>query len=195
MPGATPFRLYPYPVPTDATDVAQDIEDLAQAVNTDMEALALRVSGRPVARARGITPVTHVGPGTTTLPLPLEVIDFNQNGAIAPLTSGGIEILQEGFYFIIATAIYRSNGPGSQVDRVHVAVLDSAGAGMAENSIHQTIFIAEGSRQMDLGGSVVIDPSTGANTLRMESIVGRAAGSDSFTFLDRTLTVLRMTES
>lgn len=38
MPGATPNRMYPYPLPADPTDIPGDLQSLAEAVNDDVQA-------------------------------------------------------------------------------------------------------------------------------------------------------------
>ena len=46
MPGATTNQNYPYPLDTDLIDVSGDIENLAEAVDTDVEAVEVAVAGK-----------------------------------------------------------------------------------------------------------------------------------------------------
>lgn len=55
MPAFTPNRNYPYSVPGDPADVPAALQALAEAVDTDAEALETAIVRRPVAKVRQTT--------------------------------------------------------------------------------------------------------------------------------------------
>ncbi|MEU2510358.1 hypothetical protein ABZ621_37510 [Streptomyces sp. NPDC007863] len=195
MPGFTVNRGYPYSVPTDPTDVAGDIQALAEAIDADVQTLQSIVGPRPMARVRGITPVTMVGSGGTadTRELPLELIDFNVGGAIAPLTSGRVRMLLPGMWMAVGTFIY-SLPSGANIAYVGAALVDEANIAIGEVNTHLLPAVPETQRNMDVSGMTLINPGLN-DTLFLRAEVRRFSGGAGETFRDRTLLLMRMTES
>ncbi|MFK3734079.1 hypothetical protein ACI2LJ_27860 [Streptomyces sp. NPDC088090] len=194
MPAFTVNRGYPYPVPTDPTDVAGDIQDLAEAIDADLQALQASVGSRPMARVRGITPVTLEGATADFANLPLELVDFNVGGAIAPLTGSNVQILLPGMWLAVATFIYSTPG-GSNVASIGMDIVDATNVGIGRVNTHLPPAVPETQRNMDVSGMTLVVPGA-LDTLRLQAEVRRFAGATtSMTFRDRTLTLLRMTES
>ena len=194
MPGSTINRAYPYPVPTDPTDVAGDIQDLAEAIDADLQALPASVGPRPMARVRGVTPVTMEGATADSATLPLELVDFNIGGAIAPLTGSNVRILLPGMWLVVATFIYSiPNGPN--VASIGVDIVDATNTEVGRANTHLFPAVPELQRNMDVSGMTNVVPGS-LDTLRLRAEVRRfAAATTAVTFRDRTLTLLRMTES
>lgn len=195
MPAFTVNRGYPYPVPTDPTDVAGDIQDLAEAVDADLQELQSIVGPRPMARVRGVTPVTSEGVTADFVELPLELIDFNIGGAIAaPLTSGRPQMLLPGMWLGVVTYIY-SQPAGPNVASIGVDLIDVASnTEIGRSNTHMMPAGTEHQRNMDVSGMSLVTPGL-TDTWRLRAEVRRFAGaSTAVTFRDRTLTLIRMTE-
>lgn len=194
MPAFTVNRGYPYPVPTDPTDVAGDIQALAEAIDTDLQALQAIVGPRPMARVRGVSTVTSEGVTADFVDLPLELIDFNVGGAIAPLTSGRAKILLPGMWMAVATYIY-TQPAGPNMASVGVSILDTANTEIGRSNTHVFPTGTEFARNMDVSGMTFVTPGS-FDSLLLRAETRRFAGaSTAVTFRDRTLTLLRMTES
>jgi len=195
MPAFTALRGYPYSVPTDPTDVAGDIQALAEAVDTDLQALQAIVGPRPMARVRGVTSVTTEGATADFADLPMELIDFNVGGAIAPLTSGKVQILLPGMWMVVSTYIYMQPA-GPNVASIGVDLMDTAANNeIGRSSTHLFPAGTEFQRNMDVSGMKQVVPGL-SDTLHLRAETRRfAAASTAVTFRDRTMTLLRMTES
>jgi hypothetical protein len=195
MPGFTVNRGYPYSVPTDPTDVAGDIQALAEAIDTDLQALQAIVGPRPMARVRGVTPVTTEGATADFADLPLELIDFNLGGAIAPLTSGKVQVLLPGMWMVVSTYIYMQPA-GTNVASIGVNIIEAAtNTEIGRSSTHLFPAGTEFQRNMDVSGMTNVVPGS-LDTLFLRAETRRfAAASTAVTFRDRTMTLLRMTES
>lgn len=196
MPLFTPNRGYPYSVPGDPADVPAALQALAEAVNDDVQALQDLVGPRPMARVRGTTQVVTGGAAVTFNDLPFELTDFNIGGAVAPITNGTLTINLPGLWFMVGTLVYPSPLPAANIDYVGVKIMDTAAnAEIAENSVHSNPALAELQRQMDVGGSAYIPPGSEPYTFNLRGEVGRSAGTAQYALRERTLTVIRMTES
>ena len=115
MPGTTPNRFYPYPFPTDPTDVPGDLQRLAEAIDADVCALQDGLTGRPVARFRGTTPFVSESTARANVNapatpyddrIPFNVTDFNTANVIMTSPDVGQRLIfpdDPGFYFAVAT--------------------------------------------------------------------------------------------
>ncbi|KUJ65435.1 hypothetical protein ACZ90_48060 [Streptomyces albus subsp. albus] len=188
-------RAYPYPVPGDPVDVAGDIQALAEAVDADLQTLQSIVGPRPMARVRGVTPVTTEGPTADFAELPLELVDFNVGGAIAPLTSGRVQVLLPGMWMVVSTYIY-AQPAGPNVASIGVDLMDTvANTEIGRSNTHLFPTGTEHQRIMDVSGMKLVVPGVSA-TLHLRAETRRFAGAGTaVTFRDRTMTLLRMTES
>jgi hypothetical protein len=194
MPGLTVNRGYPYSVPTDPADVAGAIQDLAEAVDADLQTLQALVGPRPMARVRGVTPVTLAGATADFADLPLELVDFTVGGAVAPLTGSNVQVLLPGMWLAVATFIY-SVPAGPNVASIGVDIVDASNVEVGRVNTHLFPAVPETGRNMDASGMALIVPGL-LDTLKLRAEVRRFAGATTaVTFRDRTLTLLRMTES
>jgi hypothetical protein len=192
MPASTVNRNYPYSIPGDPADVAQALEDLAKAVNDDVENLESTVGLRPMARVRGTTPLTIVN-ANTVLTLPFELIDFNYNGAIAPLEGDGTIIRPQlpGVWLCLATMNFPQPG-ASTVDLISLIVNLNFIIGEAATHRHPTM--AQGTMKLDATGfGFAVDGINDQAFIQAE--IGRSSGTAPQTIRDRSLTLFRMTQS
>lgn len=192
MPAFTPNRNYPYPVPTDTTDIPGDLQRLAEAVDADVQALQAIVGPRPMVRMRGFTPVIHAGAASTFGELYMEQIDFNIGGAAGPLTNGRLDLLLPGAWLIVGTFTYAPPG-GANVVSIGVNLINAlSNSEIGRVNTHLFPAVPEMQRQMDTSGMTFVVAS---DSFFLRSEVRRSAGGSSVTFLDRTLLAMRMTES
>lgn len=194
MPAFTVNRNYPYSVPGDPADVPQALQDLAEAVDTDLTALEALVGPRPMARVRGTTPISVIGSGLTSVQLNMELVDFNVGGAIAPLVNGTVQILLPGHWFIFATVVIPSAPPAGNFDYIGAAIIDQANNDVGKVSTPTNPPLSELQRNLDTGGSISVTPGV-SDTVFLRGNVQRSAGSAEYRFRDRSLTLIRMTES
>lgn len=195
MPAFTVNRGYPYSVPADPAEVPAAIQALAEAVDADLQALQQVVGPRPMARVRGVTPVTTEGPTADFAELPMELIDFNVGGAIAPLTSGRVQVLLPGMWMVVSTYIY-AQPSGSNVASIGVDLMDTASnVEIGRSNTHLFPAGTEFQRNMDVSGMKLVLPGS-SDTLHLRAETRRFAGAGTaVTFRDRSMTLLRMTES
>lgn len=196
MPLPTPNRGYPYPIATDPADTAGAVQALAEAINDDVDALQALVGPRPMARLRGSTTVVNQQ-AVVPSELPLEEIDFNVGGAVGPIVNGRAEILLPGFWLLFATLVYPAAVPAANVDYLNFRIFNPpSNTDLAVNSTHSFPAISEIQRQMDVGSSVFVANPPGTEAIiGLRSEVGRTAGLAQYPLRERTLTLIRMTES
>lgn len=109
MPATTPNRSYPYPVPTDETDVPGDIQRLAEAVNDDVTANVVPAIGqRAMAKVRGSTPQTFdAGPTQRVI---FDITRLDTDNMTDPVNQPGIiTVNTPGFYVCQFTALIPAN--------------------------------------------------------------------------------------
>lgn len=192
MPAFTANRNYPYSIPGDPARIPAALQALAEAVNDDVDNLESIVGLRPMARVRGTTPLTIVNPNTV-LTLPFELVDFNYNGAIAPLEGDGTVVrpLLPGVWICVATMNFPQPG-ASTVDAIGLVVNMNFIIGEAKTHRHPTM--AQGTMKLDATGfGVAVDGINDQAFIQAE--IGRASGTAPQTIRDRSLTLFRMTQS
>lgn len=86
MPAFTVNRGYPYSVPGDPADIPQAIEDLARAIDLDVQALADSVIQRPLAKVSAKSTVKQVFPADQVTELTFDFLDYD-NADIADLST------------------------------------------------------------------------------------------------------------
>jgi hypothetical protein len=158
----------------------------------DVTALEAAIGTRPMARVRGTTPLTIVNPNTV-LTLPFETIDFNVNGAIAPLEGDGtiIRPLLPGVWVCVATMNFPQPG-ASTVDMISLIVNMNFIIGEAATHRHPTV--AQGTMKLDaVGLGIAVDGINDQAFIQAE--IGRASGTGPQVIRDRSLTLFRMTQS
>lgn len=199
MPAFTVNRGYPYSVPTDAADVPQALQDLAEAVEADLQTIegALPSLVRPTARVRGTTPISIL-PGQTTRDLLYDSLDFNLGGAILPLNPDSPYIIPQlpGFWFAIGSMTYQTAG-SSTLNEIGVRMLGGPFPGsstpLADQNTHVQPPLSDSVRNHHVANGQLCDGST--TTFRLRGYLNRASGTASYQLLDRSLTLFRMTQS
>lgn len=102
MPGTTPIFGFPYPEPTDPTNVPGDIQSLAVNVETDLNAHLVDTTAAHAASAISFTPVGQLG-STTVQGALAELADeekgitshvFTASGSLAAATVSGAKKLR-----------------------------------------------------------------------------------------------------
>lgn len=214
MPAFTPNRGYPYPLPTDPADVPQAFEDLANAIDNDVCALANGVIARPASRFRGIAPYTS--PTTQNLidmqaiqftaRLPFDTTDFNTaNVTLQPMEAGNRLVFPEdpGFYFALATVTIPVLTIATTPDffsltfhKADVTVPNSIVLGQRLGATSNFVAVDANDRNvrlMSLGVGCFMNGTTDAFSVEflaetMPAVSGYALG-------ERTITILKMTQS
>lgn len=101
--GTTANRSYPYPDPGDPADMPQGLQDLAEAVDLDVQALVTSLSGVPFCVVTRDTPQSIPSIATAT-PLIYTTVNYdNDNMANLAVNSGSITPPTAGLYFLHAS--------------------------------------------------------------------------------------------
>lgn len=199
MAALTPNRSYPYSVPTDPADVPAAMQALAEAVEADLQAVEGSVPTlvRPMARLRGTTPLTLPGV-SSSLEFGFDSIDFNLGGALSPAhnpTSFTIVPQLPGFWFAVCHITYQTAG-SSTLNEIGLQIRGGtfgAPAVLAHQSTHVQPPLSDSNRNHHVAAGLFCDGST--ISFRPRVIINRASGTAAYTFLDRSLTIFRMTQS
>jgi hypothetical protein len=191
MPAFTPNRNYPYSIPADPANVPEAIQALAEAVDADLQTLQSLVGPRPMARARGITPVVASGSVTTFNTMPMEVLDFNVGGAVSLPGDGTVQILSEGSWLGIASMSFPPSS--GTLSGIRMTIIDGSNTEYADTSTNNFPVVPETQRTMGASGMAFFIPGVFDRTL-LRAEVNRTAGGAAFTLRDHTLTLIRMTD-
>jgi len=174
MPGTTPNRLYPYPLPADTINVPRDIEALARAVDGEMSGAFRRDVDRFEVRKfsptgnSDVTGTTMLDWLITTASIPDWAKDVSITTTLAGLyqangTSSSFE-LQLHLGTLYGTKVY--HGPMSVSNRQTLTWVDSiiltAGTGAQNIAIMGRRSLGDGALRMDGACTVMIDLHYGA---------------------------------
>lgn len=174
MPGTTPNRGYPFPLYTDPQNFPSDIEDLALAVDADVEALdnaiaagynrdTVRVSG-PV----GGTQAIPTGAGGARVTYSTEVYD-NAGMANLGVTNDRITFSQVGLYLVTAHVRF---APGPSATFGIFGILLATGSSVLQNAYMSRQ--GHNTRDTDLTITSPHFANTAGNTMSL--LVGHNAG-------------------
>lgn len=209
MPGTTPNRGYNYPVPGDATNTAADIERLATQVDSDVEALEWISRPRPMAQFFGSVPNTIPGTAVSGL-LTWQTQDFNTraisgapedhlNGptAVEEITgtaTTALRVQYSGFWMVHAAAQLQSKISASGIDSAGIELVWSGAPSVvtARHYTHDITFAADRTHLLDLSWGLFMNAG---DTISLRGVVGRSSLSNTLTFENRSITLLRMTET
>jgi hypothetical protein len=118
-------RGYPYSIPSDPADVSAAIEDLATAVDADVQARADSIHPRPAFRLGATEPISFPAwtTVTTTQRLTFQTQDELVGGAIDPVTGsvGRIVPRLPGFWWIQASMVIPRSGAVS-MDQIGLTI-------------------------------------------------------------------------
>lgn len=103
--GTTANRNYPYPDPTDPADMPQALQDLAEAVDVDVEALSALAVIPPLAVVTGNNPSENTTSPGVEKSMVYTTVDYDNDGmANLALTDNGLTVITAGTYFVHFTA-------------------------------------------------------------------------------------------
>lgn len=200
MPGSTPNRAYPYPVPADTTDIPGDIQALAESVDADLCTLTASIPLRPALRIRGTNAIV----ASTFLPLntgeelPFDTEDFNTGlpyfwNAGTVVNEGFVWSIRPqlpGFYHVVGTVSIPRPTSGTSRNMLAVSVLKNHLIA-AKNSNHLQPSASDGIRTGSARVGIHLNGTSDSLSLMFSSSVA-AGGLDAYTVTERTLTIIRM---
>lgn len=211
MPLNTPNRFYPYPTPSDATDVPGDLQRLAEAFDTDICALQAAVANRPAARFRGTgsyaspspTHPVNSPPTPFTDRIPFNVEDFNTANIVMMSASVGYRLIwpqDPGFYFALVTVSVPQLTLAATTDYLGLQV--RRGDGTNPTSLVPAPRLAGTSnpvgsgaqgRILSLGLGVFMNGTTDAFSVEFRADTNPDVSE--YVIGDRSITILKMTQS
>jgi hypothetical protein len=200
MPAFTANRGYPYSIGTDPADVPEAMQALAEAVEADLQTVAGSIPSlvRPMARLRGTTPVT-LNSAETFKDLRFDSIDFNLGGALSPAHNPDNFVIAPqlpGFWFAKGFVTYQSAG-SSTLNEIGLILRGGNQGGatlpLSDQNTHVQPPLSDSVRNHHVAGGQLCDGSLIA--FRLRAYLNRASGTASYTFLDRSITIFRMTQS
>ena len=216
MPGTTPNRFYPYPFQTDPTDVPGDMQRLAEAIDDDVCTLQTDLVGRPVARFRGTGAYTSESTARANVNapatpyddrIPFNVEDFNTANVTMTSPDFGQRLIfpnDPGFYFATVTVYVPTftiagatvNFMGLQIRRgdftnptslVTATRLAGCSHNVPVDSFDRNV------RVMSLSVGCFMNGTTDAFSVEFRA--DTTPNTSGYVIGDRTITVLKMTES
>lgn len=195
MPGFTPNRNYPYPLPTDPTNVPGDIEALAEAWNDDLTAIGDDTTDRPIFRVFSSTRYDLPVVFFSTFVLPFESIDLNVGGAFTPTAGASqtsITPLLPGFWYLTATVSYARPAltPSPNFDEFGISIQSGATVFAKRNTHSEPVFGEN--RGLAVGTGVFLD---GATPIQAVFTANRTTTIGTYPVYNRSFTGFRMTES
>lgn len=194
MPATSP-RGYPYSLPTDPADVPGAIQDLAEAIDLDVESVANSVRPRDAFRVSGTDTlsISTSTPFTTSRLLPFTTVDFNVGDAMPPMGPLTDIVPQlPGFYWIEAS-ITLPRERSTLLDAMTLRVETAAGT-LTSTSVHTAAASSDGGQNLELQTGAFFNGST--TLLRAWLTIHAITPTvGTFRFRGRYLSMTRMTTS
>lgn len=208
MVALTPNRAYPYATPTDPADVPARLEAFAKAVDQDLS--VLEPSARPRHMAQFFGNVMNTIPGTATSgTLTWQLTDFNtvsRTGpmlggqdvlAVQPVTSATTTQLRvnvPGFWLVTTSVQVGTAIPSAGIDLIGIEIIKNATVVNTNTAslTHDTEFVNDTTHTLDASTGLVL---AAGDTVAVRGRVGRSSGFASVRFFNRSITLLRMTQS
>lgn len=198
MPANT-SRGYPYSLPTDPADIPGAIQDLAGAVDVDVEARADSIHPRPTFRLSSTSTVRF----TTTVPgsfnnrfLPFEIQDVIVGGAILPLQGSTTRIVPQlpGFWWFHGSmAIPRAGA--TQMDMIGLTMQTNSQV-LARNSTHLAPPLADVNNLLSVSAGSFFNGTTDyVELMGTANPITVGVGQPSMNIIRRYLVGTRMTET
>lgn len=195
MPATTP-RGYPYSLPGDPADVPQAIQDLAEAIDPDVQARADSVGPREVFRLSSTTivPFSSTNPFTVTNPMPFDVVDANVGGAIAAFSTPTTRIVPRlpGFWWFQGSITFPRASAANR-DLYGVTVRQNSSVTLARSGTHIRPPAADGSNNLTCTGGTYFNGTTDYVEVLGSSRVILAAVGSPMNIRRRYLLGMRMT--
>lgn len=150
MPAFTP-RGYPYSLPADPANVPQAIEDLAEAIDPDVQARADSVGPRAVFRLSSTTIVSFssTNPFTITQSMPFDVLDAQVGSPIATPNGPTTRItpLLPGFWWFQGSITFPLNSSAPR-DVYGVTLRQNGNVTLSRGASHISIPLPEGAKNL-----------------------------------------------
>lgn len=162
MPSFTP-RGYPYSDPTDPADVPQAIEDLAEAIDPDVQARADSISPREMFHLTSTTVVAFPSgaPFTVSAAMPFDVVDANVGGSIAPFSTPTERIvpLLPGFWWFQGSVTFPRASAANR-DLYGVALRQNSSVTLGRSASHIRPPAADGSNNIACASGAYFNGTT-----------------------------------
>jgi hypothetical protein len=176
--------------------VPQAIEDLARAIDLDVDAVADTITARPMFRLTGTTPISFplmVAP-IEDLPMFFDQVDANVGGALAPLSGPTRQIVPAlpGFWWVQCTITIPRAG-STNLDAIG-ASLQTPTETLVRHNTHIPPPASDGSNNLVVSSGVFMNGTTDYFEL-IASINRTALTLGSYTINRRYMLAFRMTES
>lgn len=194
MPATTP-RGYPYSLPADQTDVPGAIQDLAEAIDVDAQAVADTVGPREAFRVSGLTTLslTTAMPFTVGRTLTFENVDFNVGDAMPPMGPLTDIVPQlPGFYWIEAS-LTLPRERSTLLDLMNLR-LQTATETLVSTAVHYAAASSDGGQNIQVQTGAYFNGTTDY-VRAMLTIHATTPVVGNFRFRGRYLSMMRMTES
>lgn len=201
MPAFTPNRNYPYSVPGDPADVPAAMQSLAEAIDTDVSALQQNVPIRPAFSIRGTNAIRAVTspPLNTFESLTFDTELFNTGldytiSTTSVVNEGVVCVVRPqlpGFFWLLASVAIPRPTDGTNRIEVKVGIRRENNAILVEESSHLQPSASDGIRTGAVAVGAELNGSTEGLQVAFSSRTA-AGGLDTYTVLERTLTVIRM---
>ncbi|MFJ2675141.1 hypothetical protein [Streptomyces sp. NPDC087525] len=204
MPATTP-RGYPYPVPDDPADVPQAMQDLASAVDTDVQAVYNGLSARPSVKAVGQSTAKYNNVVSGSLRgLPFEYFDFNVGGAA--IAGNGFSQQQSaasgsfyrvipklpGFWMAFGAASFPKVAGGVAPINTSLVLLLNDSTIVSRSGINGNTLVADGTAQLVTSGGAFCNGTSDFFNLAWTPT--HTVTIPSITVNNRNLTLIRMTQ-
>lgn len=216
MPANTPSRGYPYPIPTDPTDIPGDMQRLAEAIDADVCALQNGLTARPVSRFRGTTVFTSESTARANVNapatpyedrIPFNVTDFNLANCTMMSPDVGMRMIfpeDPGFYFALVTVnvpVFTIAGATVSYMAVQIrrgdftnptSLLAAPRLGGSSHNVPVDAF-DRNVRVLSLAVGCFMNGTTDAFSVEFRA--DTTPNTSGYTIGDRSITILKMTES
>lgn len=194
MPGTTP-RGYPYPVPTDPTNVPQDLQNLAEAWDADLTTVSNTIGPRDSFRVFSSTPQNLLVAFSSAFTLQFESIDYNNGPAFTPTAGAAQTVITPtlpGFWWLTAACSYArpSLTPAPNFDEFGISI-QSGGTVYTKRNTHSEPVAGE-NRTLSVGTAVFLD---GVTPIQAVFTANRVSAIQLYTVYNRSFTGFRMTQS
>jgi len=192
----TPARSYPYPGPTDPADVPQSLEDLALAVEEDVQFQYDRRGDRTVAKAWRTSTPTTITNWVSGAAWFLDLADGFQVNVNASFTLSGTRLYptEPGYYLVIATISYPVVSTVSPYPQGrHTVVYANGTTVLGRDSFNDNIPTGDGSHESVAVGGRNMNGTTDYFGVAARIYSDNLATIPSVRFNTRSLTAIKMT--
>jgi len=196
--GVTPNRNYPWPNPADPADVPQALEDLALAVDTDVQFQYDRITTRSVAKAWRVSSPTYLNtwPSGSGIYLILDDgFQINTNAAVE-LSGTRFYPREPGFWLFNASLAWPVVGLTSPYPQGrHVEIWANNTTLLGRDSFNDDIPVADVSTETVAAGGRFMNGTTDYVQLAARVFSNNGADIPKVWLNTRALTGIRMTPS